>query len=368
MSEALYAFPYSVILPAGGAVHRRGEASMVLLSGGRVLIAYANHTQHRDSGVSPIEGDNDRADICATVLDAAGRPRGPERLLVKRPEGALNVMSPALRRLPDGRLGMLYSRRASTTAADRMFCASSDQGLTWSSPVAVAGGGYTTGCHDRMTVLSTGRIIAPLHRTKDWDRHYMYAQTAQSDDGGGRWTLSNRAALPYVGAKYGWKGGFIESGCVEPSVAERADGSLLMSLRTAMGTVFCAESFDRGTTWERLRSMEVISPQAPAHLSRIPGTDDLLLLWNADYDPGANLGGARSTIMACVSTDNGKSWPHAARKTLVHDPDHSVDYPAVLFRQDEVWITFRRSSTTRISGGETSSGLMRVPLRWLYPA
>ena len=366
MKQPYYAFPYTVILPARGSVYRRGEASMVRVDNDRVLIAYANHSHHQSSDISPIEGDNDTADICIMTLYREGKPHGIEQTILRCPKNTLNVMSPALRQLPNGKLGMLYSHRTSKKRAARMFIESSDHGMTWSTPAVVAEGGYTTGCHDRMTVLSTNRIIAPLHRTDDWDRHYLYAQTACSDDCGRHWKLSNQVTLPYISMQYGWTGGFIESGCVEPSVAECADGSLLMSVRTAMGTLFCARSFDAGASWGDLRSMEVISPQAPAHLSRIPRTNDLLLLWTSDYDLSVDLSGVRNTIMACVSTDNGKTWRHDRRKTLIHDPDHSVDYPAVLYLDDEVWITFRQSSTTMISGGNTSSCLMRVPLEWFY--
>lgn len=366
MDKAYYAFPCNTVLPAYGDVHRRGEASMVALDDERAMIVYTNHSQHKRSDLSPIEGDNDTAAICATVLDRDGLPVGEERVLIETPENALNVMSPAIRWLPDGTLGMLYSNRLSKKTASRMIVKSYDEGVQWSTPMVVAEGAYTTGCHDRFTVLSSGRLIVPLHRTQDWDWHYLYVQVAYSDDCGVTWALSNKLSLPFVGKQYGWDGGFIESGCVEPTVAERADGSLLMSIRTAMGTLFCAESFDEGKTWIHLRSMEVASPQAPAHLSRIPETDDLLLLWTPNYDIAEHLSGKRHTIMACISKDGGKTWNHNDRKVLVHHPECSVDYPAVMYKGKDVWITFRQSSTNEISGGKTSSNLMIVPLSWLY--
>ena len=49
-----------------------------------------------------------------------------------------------------------------------------------------------------------------------------------------------------------------------PGVAQRTDGSLLMTMRTAMGTQFYSESADQGETWTPPRSLELISPQAPA--------------------------------------------------------------------------------------------------------
>jgi len=137
-----------------------------------------------------------------------------------------------------------------------------------------------------------------------------------------------------------------------------------MTIRTAMGTQFKSESFDRGATWSTPRSMEVVSPVAPAHISRIPGTDELLLIWTSDYDARARLAGERHTITACVSSDGGATWPHARRKILVHDPERSVDYPSVLYRGKEVWITLRTSTGKGVLQGQTSTQLMRVPLTW----
>ena len=374
-----YAFPLLNVAPATDAITRKSEASLVSLKDGSVLLAYASHAGR---------SDNDRAPLVALKLDREGRPMSTERVIIPPPDGGFNAMSPALQRLPDGRIGMLFSYRQSQKIASRRFTSSSDEGETWSPPVIIAEGQYKTGCHDRFTVHSSGRLLAPCHCTEDWDLHHLHVRVGRSDDLGRTWTLGDPITLPYVR----WlasenpisaarkrpspppstppapeRQDFVhntESGCIEPGIAERADGSLLMTIRTAMGTQFRSESFDRGQTWSAPRSMEVVSPVAPAHLSRLPGTDDLLLLWTADYDPLASLSGERHTIMACISRDGGTSWPPAQRKILVHDPEHSVDYPSVLYRGNEAWITLRTSTGKGVLQGKTSTQLMRVPLSW----
>jgi Neuraminidase (sialidase) len=377
---AYFAFPLIPVAPADDQRIRRSEASMVSLRDGSVFLAYASHAGR---------SDNDQAPLVARRLSAEGQPLTAERVIVPPPEGGFNAMSPALQRLPDGRIGMLFSYRLNQKTASRRFTTSSDEGETWSPHVIVADGQYKTGCHDRFTVHSTGRLLAPCHCTEDWDLHHLHVRVARSDDLGATWVLGAPITLPYVrwlasenptGAAFRRDGPpppstpgaparqeFIqdtESGCIEPGIAERADGSLIMTIRTAMGTQFKSESFDRGVTWTTPRSMEVVSPVAPAHISRIPGTDDLLLLWTADYDAKARLSGERHTIMACVSSDGGASWPHARRKVLAHDLDHSVDYPSVLYRGQEAWITLRTSTGSGILQGKTSTQLMRVPLSW----
>lgn len=375
-SGPFYAFPLINIAPATEQLQRKSEASLVSLKDGTVLLAYASHAGR---------SDNDRAPLVALQLDTEGRPVTAERVVVPPPEGGFNAMSPALQRLPDGRIGMLFSYRQSQKIASRRFTASADEGDTWSPPVIVADGQYKTGCHDRLTVHSSGRLLAPCHCTEDWDLHHLHVRVARSDDLGATWQLGEPIALPYVrwlqhenpaaarrAAPPGSPaapGGHVlahnmESGCIEPGIAERADGSLIMTIRTAMGTQFKSESFDRGATWTTPRSMEVVSPVAPAHISRLPGSDDLLLLWTSDYDARARAAGERHTIMACVSSDGGASWPHGRRKVLVHDPDHSVDYPSVLYRGNEAWITLRTSTGREILQGLTSTQLMRVPLSW----
>lgn len=353
--EPIFAFPMKVIAPADEQAVRRSEGTLVELRDGSVLFAYACHSGRTD---------NHRAPLVCRRLNAEGDPVTPEKILVEPPDGGLNAMSPALRRLADGRIGLLFSYRMSNLEAARRFMVSSDEGETWSVPVVVAEGGYKTGCHDRLAVHSTGRLLAPVHCKSQDDAYYLHVRVSVSDDHGGTWTLGEPIELPKVDWPQGSKNP--ESGCIEPGIAERADGSLLMTIRTAMGTQFCSESFDRGTTWSGPRSMEVISPTAPANLSRIPGTDDLLLLWTSDYCAKLLLSGRRHTIMACVSRDGGRSWPHASRRILVQDMVRSIDYPSVLYKGSEVWITLRVSTGEGILQGKTSTCLLRVPLDWFY--
>jgi sialidase-1 len=374
--QAFYAFPLRNVAPADENTMRKSEASLVELRDGNVLLAYASHAGRSDNAQAP---------LVARRLSSTGEPLTEPRVVVPPPPGGFNAMSPALQRLPDGRIGMLFSYRQSQKIASRRFTFSSDEGDTWSPHVIVADGQYKTGCHDRFTVLPSGRLLAPCHCTEDWDLHHLHVRVSRSDDLGRSWQLGDPITLPYVrwleseGPAVARREPtasappapeaqrFIyntESGCIEPGIAERADGSLLMTIRTAMGTQFKSESFDRGDTWSTPTSMEVISPVAPAHLSRLPGSDDLLLLWTSSFDVRAPLFGRRNTVMACVSSDGGATWPHVRRKLLAHDPAHSVDYPSLLYKGGEAWITLRTSTQAGVLGGLTSTQLMRVPLAW----
>jgi sialidase-1 len=362
-----------ILLPATPEHPRHSEASAVRLASGDILLAWSKFSGRGDNAGASIaaltyssreqetraflEGDNARAAIAGGQLGADGGWRD-ERVLVAN-EAGLNVMSPALARLADGALGLLYSFRESTTAASRVFRRSEDEGRTWSAPVRLPQREpYQTGCHDRLAVLSGGRLVAPLHCTHDWHAHHLQVRVAWSDDHGRSWQLGEPLALPKV-ADSG------ESGCIEPDVAERANGSLLMAIRTAMGTIFRAESHDGGESWGGLRSMEVVAPVAPALLRRIPGTGDLLLIWNWRYDWQERLGGVRRPLACAVSGDGGDSWPLARRKILEDDPAATYAYPSCLFLDDEALITYHVTPSND-PGGQRSLKLLRLPLAWLH--
>ena len=322
------------------------------LADGRLLLAWS-----RFSG----SHDNARASIIGLISTDGGDTWGEERTLIDNSAG-LNVMSPALRRLPDGDIGMLYNFRDSVRQACRHFRRSDDEGTTWSEPVIIADDGYKTGGHDRFTVLSSGRLIAPLHCTDDWDSHYLYGVVNRSDDGGRSWQSSDKLKLPRVDA--------MESGIIEPDVVERADGSLLLIARTAMGSIYRAESQDSGVSWHNLRSMEVVAPIAPSIIRRIPESKDLLLLWNWHYDGTDGMGGKRRRLSCALSRDGGESWPIDARRILEDDPHDAFSYPSCSFFQDTVMITYYHmhaiDSQRFQFDGARSLEMVRFPIEWLY--
>ncbi|NET39617.1 MAG: exo-alpha-sialidase [Cyanothece sp. SIO1E1] len=339
-----------IILPASDTFTRHSEASMVELKDGTLLLAWSKFKGNHD---------NSKSHIACLLSKDGGHSWGEEKMLIENTAG-LNVMSPAIRRLKDGSLGMVYNHRDSIRSARRVFCRSTDEGKSWSEPVIIADGSYITGGHDRLTVLSSGRIIAPLHATEDWDAHYLFVQVARSDDLGKTWELSEPVTVPKVDVA--------ESGVNEPDVVERADGTLLIVMRSAMGTIFRTESFDQGVTWENLGSLEVTAPVAPCICRRIPESDDLLLVWNWKFDALDSMLGKRKRLSVAISSDGGDSWPLAQRKVIEPGEDGCFSYPSCTFYKDQVILTYYAMDEAIDFNfdGPRSLKLMHFPIEWLY--
>ncbi len=339
-----------IILQADENFTRHSEASMVELRDGSLLLAWSKFSGNHD---------NSKSHIAARISEDGGHTWTNERILVPN-DASLNVMSPALRRLGDGSLGLIYSFRESKNKARRLFQRSFDEGKTWTPSINITEDDYQTGAHDRLTVLSTGRIIAPLHCTKDWDEHYLYIKVARSDDLGNTWQLSDAITLPRLNAT--------ESGAQEPDVVERADGSLLMIMRTATGSIYRAESFDQGEHWMRLKSTDITAPIAPSIIRRIPNSEDLLLIWNWVYDPSDRMLGRRKRLACAISKDGGDSWPLELRKILESGDPGCFSYPSCTFYKNQALLTYyvMEEEVEFNFDGPRSLKLMRFPISWLY--
>lgn len=344
-----------VILPTSDEYPRHSEASTIRLKNGDILLAWSRFQATPDAD----NGDNMRAHVAGMISKDGGHTWGDEYALVENAAG-LNVMSPALRYLPNGNIGMVYSHRDSVTDAHRVFRWSEDEGRTWSEPVRISHGAYKTGCHDRLHVLKSGRLVTALHCTDNFHEHYLYGLVAYSDDMGQTWSMSEKLELPRV---HGPRG---SSGINEPDVIQRNDGSLLMIIRTKMGTIFRAESHDEGETWQHLRSMEVVAPVSPSRIEPIPNTDDLLLIWNWNHDASQRMGGTRRPLAVGISSDGGNSWPWSKRKIIEDDPAYTYAYPSCMFLDDKVLLTYHISPAEGPSGDIRALKVLHIPLSWIY--
>ena len=322
---------------------RHSEGSIVELKDGRLLLAWTRFT----GGAQ----DHATANIAAMTSKDGGRTWG-KPYVIQENTGKQNVMSVSLLRLKSGKIGMYYLEKNSNSDLHIYQRYSSDEAKTWTAPLRITPDeGYNIMNNDRVVQVSTGRIICPISYTpdigaKDWE---LVCFCLYSDDQGKTWHRS----IPDLHAP--------QRGAMEPGVVELANGELLMIIRTQMGTIYQSISKNKGMTWSEARPSKILAPEAPATIKRIPGTKDLLLVWNNKFEEGKGHGGLRTPLTAAISKDNGKTWVNV--KNIETEPDHSYAYTSILFVKDQALLTYY---DTPGQWEALSLRFRSIPLAWFY--
>ena len=172
---------------------------------------------------------------------------------------------------------------------------STDDGATWTKPVEITKDvkkddwtWYATGPGVGIRTKS-GRLVIPCD-SKSGDKgvtresHVIY-----SDDAGATWKL----------------GGVAGPKCNECQVAELADGSLMLNMRSYQGNNrrLISLSRDGGLTWTKpVEDATLIEPVCQASLVSVPGIANGLLFSN----PAST---KRENLTVRLSRDGGKTWP-----------------------------------------------------------
>jgi hypothetical protein len=333
---------------------RNTEGDFVALKDGRLLLVYTRFT---GGG-----GDHDKADLVSRVSGDGGRSWTREDETVVANAGGLNVMSVSLLRLRDGRIALLYLEKNSLTDCRPVVRFSGDEAVTWSEPVKIIPDpetGYYVLNNDRVIELSGGRLLAPLalHHRPGWENPDWNGEVGvyYSDDSGATWSRSR-----------GWRQAHDPAGkrvsSQEPGVVELSDGRVLMFIRSGAGEQYRSLSTDRGETWSAPEPMGVASPQSPASIERIPGSDTLVMVWNDHSALPVGERKARTPLSLAVSRDDGDTWS----KSLVLEPDPKgwFCYTAMEFNGDDLFLAYV-AGTQEPGQHLSASRVRRVPLKSL---
>ena len=324
-------------LPSGVIEHRgtyregiphNGCGGVVELSDGTLMLAYPDHLDLKTGDVVPSE--------YRLSSDAGKTWRPPQPLNCGM--GASGMI-----RLQSGKLAIYGDKRYRDKPV--YFSSSLDDGRTWIDPVDI---GVYQDFHPylhSLTQLSSGRLLLAgyweglnagrpdegLHEGATdtipytqygwglWRGRILFCEGHRgvemginivyySDDEGLTWAQS-------VGGVFGWfdergvpngEGGIID--VYEPTVAETADGRLLMIMRSKTGRLLQSYSLDQGETWLSVLPTELSASQTSPQVHRIPGTGDLLCVWNQVSCEEIRRGFQRGRLSSAISRDSGLTW------------------------------------------------------------
>jgi len=244
---------------------------------------------------------------------------------------------------------------------------SQDDGETWDEPREIQGG--WCGAVRQIIQLSSGRLVLPAQNSlHDPWRHV--ALSFVSDDDGHTWQRSNIIELEGHGS---------HGGAMEPTVIDRADGSLYMLIRTShkwQDRVWFweATSTDAGLTWTQVRNSGILASTCCGTLSRL-SDGRVSLLWNRPeanqpYNPNT-----RAALSMAFSNDECKSWTKpvvVSHRPLQADEKYYMarqSYPYLYERRPgEAWITTMQGGLRMklvladVVPAPTATGLARPPV------
>ncbi|NUQ64059.1 MAG: exo-alpha-sialidase [Pirellulales bacterium] len=335
--EAEDAFPppeRQVVVPATSEHPRNGEADVIRLQGGDLLLGYGRWQKGGD--------DFNAAEIRGRTSRDGGKTWVEDRLLVPN-EGKVTTFEVGFLRLAGGGILMCYCVKDSKEDCSIFFRKSLDEGRTWGERIRYAippeYTGYTAINNNRLIQLKTGRILLAAY--DGWVRgRVILSFTVYSDDGGKTWQKSNDVDVRALDPKNTY-------GADEPAVIELNDGRVMMIVRTDQGYIAKAYSADGGATWGKLIPVRgIVSPNSPASIARIPQTGDLLLIWN-------NSRTQRNPLNSAISKDEGDSW----QNVRIVDRGGSFCYTSITPVDDRILLTYY---------GPGGLILNRTDYRWFY--
>lgn len=336
---------------------RNSEGDIIQLKDGRLALVY---TRFRQGAL-----DHSPADLAMRVSSDGGRTWSGDRILV--PNGdAMNVMSVTLRRLPSGEILLFYLRKGDVNSDCNMYVRrSTDELDTLTSPTRVTLlDGYHVVNNDRVTQLSSGRLVVPsaLHNssadtTTSPPKYNSRAAMVvyYSDDQGHTWKKDEMPVTPSSERQITMQ---------EPGIVELANGDLLMNIRTDQGSQYFSTSRDQGLHWSPPEASPLASPLSPATIKRIPGTPNLLCVWNDHTGEYPYEKGKRTPLCYAISRDNGRTWSNST--IIENDPNVMYCYTSVTFLPQSALLSYYAGS---LKGGLRGSlHIAEIPLPKTLPA
>lgn len=332
LADALFEDVHVVKIKPGKYGPRGMPGDIIELKDGALLLSYTH------SGIK------------ARKSTDRGRTWGEEFVLVPDPQPPSQqgrYAHPSFLRLANGEilLSYIYIAGALPYYGHNYYRRSADEGETWSEQfILTPYPGYNLVHNDKLTLLSTGRIIVPMEHKKRWpsekDHSGYVCRVFYSDDHGYSWQASeNDVDIEPHEAQ-------------EPHVVELKDGRLLMIFRTYSEYVGRAYSDDQGVTWSEGELLEDLPlPRSGAvTVKRIPSTGDLLLIRITGRSNGK-----RTPFTSMISKDEGETWTNP--RNIAEDPEGDYGYQSVTFVDGVAVVSYHALDGLHVA---------RIPVGWFY--
>jgi len=279
---------------------RNSEGDFIQLKDGRVLFVYTHFTGG--------ERDDASAHLASRESRNAGLTWSTNDVVVVENEGARNVMSVSLVRLRSGDIALFYLRKNSNTNCQPVVRFSRDEAKSWSAPAEVITNepGYYVLNNARVARLASGRLVVPVaqHVRPGQKRQPGEILCYLSDDDGRSWSGNPQRLTASANGK--------AVDMMEPGVVEVSSNQLSMVIRTRLGCQYVSRSSDGGEHWSAPEPGALLSPESPATLTKLPGTNTLAVIWNDHADQSLEFRTSRpprrTPLSLALSHDGGRTW------------------------------------------------------------
>ncbi len=268
--------------------------------------------------------------ILGAVRDAKGRwseacPVVPADRILRR--------YPVLYRRADGAVVLLCRVGSDPAELHTEQLVSFDGGLSFGEPVDVMTEGDIGGGPSRGAVLTLedGTLLCGGMTPEGDCAAYVY----RSCDGGEHWHRSDAIVLP---ARY--DNGF-DGGLWSPVLWSEGGQYVHALMRSSVGFVFRADSYDGGVTWSEPYPLNVANPNSP--ICGLSLADlRVFLLCNPSSLPEGKSKGKRSPLALYQSGSNGCTF---RKINSIATGNGEFTYPAMKYAENKLYITFTKNKT-----------------------